>query len=121
MSKLVQQIQTVVKSSDVGLSHQSDKTELVSELKRLDNDLTTAANAHKHNVAGVDVDAPAKLHSIIPELPPDFRLSNDIKTLTKLILNKGLPGLKRKGCLWNGLNAPINQKPSSPKTPTACH
>ena len=69
--------------------------ESVAELKRLEVDIKGAARAggetkwDKEEEDGRWRDRPAKLHPIIPELPPDFRLTNDIEMLTQLVLGQG--------------------------------
>lgn len=101
VAKVVQQIQSVAQldfddsgggsaaSADTG----EEKTEMVSELHRLRTDMAAAARVGSTQWADEGdaqwKDQPARLHSIIPELPNDFRLTNDIETLTQLVLGQG--------------------------------
>ena len=90
VEKLVQVIMSAAQLESTGAVA---KVELVSELKRLDVDIKGATRVG--NTAWDDEtdeswrDQPARLNSIIPDLPDDFRLTNDIAELTRLVRAQG--------------------------------
>ena len=74
VDKLVQTVLVSVPDAVAGAGPALVQAELVSELERLNNDITAAGKTERVTDSGdAWQDEPARLHSIIPELPPDFR------------------------------------------------
>eukprot|EP01052_Picozoa_sp_SAG31_P019855 SAG31_NODE_1466_length_8227_cov_10.254675_2_plen_1008_part_00 len=65
----------------------------MAELKRLQVDIKGADLAKRRSADNEEDsswrDKPARLHAIVPELPEDFRLTNDITMLTQIVLATG--------------------------------